>query len=82
MKSFITFLGAVGAVDGTHIFISINEDQQDSYIDRYRRLSINIMTICDSNKLFTYIFVGFPGAAHGSRVSPRTYIHFAFYFLK
>ncbi|XP_044766215.1 putative nuclease HARBI1 [Coccinella septempunctata] len=60
--------GAVGAIDGTHIFAKVEKAQQDSYIDRYRRHSINLMAICDGNCFFTYIFVGFPGSAHDSRV--------------
>jgi len=68
-NDFLFILGVVGAIDGTHIFVKVEKDQQDSYIDRYRRHSINLMAICDSNTLFTYTFVGFPGSAHDSRVS-------------
>lgn len=67
-QGFPTYPGVIGALDGTHVFIKVENQQQDSYIDRYRRHSINIMAICDSNRLFTYAFVGFPGSAHDSRV--------------
>ncbi|KAJ8915334.1 hypothetical protein NQ315_008219 [Exocentrus adspersus] len=42
--------------------------QHDSYIDRYHRHSVNLMAICTYDKVFTYVFVGYPGAAHDSRV--------------
>lgn len=64
----------MGALDGTHIFLKVNKQQENSYIDRYRRHSINLMAICDSKGLFTYIFVGFPGSAHDSRVRKLGYI--------
>ncbi|CAH1968616.1 unnamed protein product [Acanthoscelides obtectus] len=66
--SLLLFSGVIGAVDGTHIFVKVEKSQQDSYIDRYRRTSINLMAICDSNTLFTYVFLGYPGSAHDSRV--------------
>lgn len=67
----------VGALDGTHIFIKVEKNQQDSYTDRYRRHSINIMAICEASGLFTYVFVGFPGSAHDSRV--RFHFKYDFY---
>jgi hypothetical protein len=30
--------------------------------------SINLMAICNADRVFTYLFVGFPGSAHDSRV--------------
>lgn len=45
------------------------KDQYDSYINRYGRTSIILMGICDSNTLFTYVFIGYPGSTHDSRVS-------------
>ncbi|CAH1966394.1 unnamed protein product [Acanthoscelides obtectus] len=67
-EGFKKYPGVIGAVDGTHIFVKVEKCQQDSYIDRYRRTSINLMAICDSNTLFTYVFLGYPGSAHDSRV--------------
>lgn len=69
INNFIQFLGAVGAIDCTHIFVKVEKEQQDSYLDRFKRHSINLLAVCDSRRLFTYIFVGFPGSAHDSRVS-------------
>lgn len=60
--------GTIGAIDGTHINLKVPSAQHDSYIDRYMQHSINLLGICTSEKIFTYIFIGFPGAAHDSRV--------------
>lgn len=59
----------MGAVDGTHVTIKIvPKEQHDSYIDRFLQHSINLMAICTSEKIFTYVFIGYPGSAHDSRV--------------
>lgn len=62
------FLDTIGAVDGTHIEIKVPVKQQDSYLNRKMRHSINLMAICTSKKIFTYVFIGFPGSAHDSRI--------------
>lgn len=58
----------IGAIDGTHVRIKVPVEQHDSYCDRYQQHSINLMAICTAEKVFTYIFVGYPGSAHDSRV--------------
>ena len=58
----------IGAVDGTHIKLKVPANQHDSYIDRHQTYSINLMGICNAENLFTYVFVGYPGSAHDSRV--------------
>lgn len=30
--------------------------------------SINLMATCNARKIFTYVFIGFPGSAHDFRV--------------
>ncbi|KAL1493603.1 hypothetical protein ABEB36_009303 [Hypothenemus hampei] len=67
-NGFNRYPGTIGAVDGCHINIKVPVNQHDSYADRYLLHSINLMAICNAKKIFTYIFVGFPGSAHDSRV--------------
>lgn len=62
------FLGSIGAVDGTHIKVTVEATQHDSYVDRYMDHSINLMAVCNADRVFIYIFAGFPGSAHDSRV--------------
>ncbi|KAL1488702.1 hypothetical protein ABEB36_014501 [Hypothenemus hampei] len=67
-RGFNRYPGTIGAVDGCHINIKVPVNQHDSYADRYLQHSMNLMAICNAKKIFTYIFVGFPGSAHDSRV--------------
>lgn len=70
-SKYVSFflLGTLGAIDGSHVKINVvPHTQQDSYADRHFNYSINIMAICNANKILTYVFIGFPGAAHDSRV--------------
>ncbi|KAJ8928962.1 hypothetical protein NQ314_018399 [Rhamnusium bicolor] len=53
-QGFKHYPGTVGAVDGTHINLKITpKEQQDSYIDRFMKHSINLMAICTADKIFT-----------------------------
>lgn len=47
-----------------HIKIKVPLEQNDSYVDKYMSYSINLMAISNANKLFTYVFIGYPGSAH------------------
>ncbi|KAJ3655943.1 hypothetical protein Zmor_015050 [Zophobas morio] len=67
-NGFTTYPGVIGAIDGSHINLKVPTTQHDSYIDRYVQHSINLMAICTSQHILTYIFIGFPGSAHDSRV--------------
>lgn len=71
-KLMAGFPGVIGAVDGCHIEIKAPSEAQSDYIDRTNRHSINLMAVCNSEKLFTFIDVGFPGSAHDSRVFKNT----------
>jgi hypothetical protein len=62
------FLGVIGAIDGTHINLKVPMNQHDSYANRYLSHSINLMAISTARKIFTYVFIGYPGSAHDSRV--------------
>jgi hypothetical protein len=62
-------LDVLGALDGSHINIKVVPwTQRDSYVDRYMSHSINAMVISNVEKILLYAFIGFPGAAHDSRV--------------
>jgi hypothetical protein len=69
VNGFTKYPGVVGVIDGSHINIKVPKTQNDSYTDRYLCQSINLLGICTFNRIFTYIFVGFPGSAHDARVS-------------
>lgn len=41
---------------------------QDEYLNRKMQHSVNLLGVCTAEKTFTYVFAGFPGSAHDSRV--------------
>lgn len=62
------FPGIIGAMDCCNIHFKAPLAQQDSYIDRKMQHSIKLQGIATANKLFSNVFVGFPGSAHDARV--------------
>ncbi|WVZ92539.1 hypothetical protein U9M48_038592 [Paspalum notatum var. saurae] len=53
----------IGAIDGTHIRITIAGDKAAPYRNRKGTLSHNVMLACDFNHNFTFISCGWEGSA-------------------
>ncbi|XP_063906046.1 putative nuclease HARBI1 [Zophobas morio] len=69
INGFTHYPNVLGAIDGSQIDIKVvPHTQHDSYVNRYLRHSINAMVISTAEKILTYVFIGFPGSAHDSRV--------------
>ncbi|KAF7143993.1 hypothetical protein RHSIM_Rhsim05G0142800 [Rhododendron simsii] len=67
------FQGAVGALDGTLISAVVPRDQQIPYRGRGRgECYQNVLAICDFDMLFTFVWAGWEGVAHDSRVLRET----------
>lgn len=65
--------GAVGALDGTLISAVVPHDQQIPYRGRGRgECYQNVLAICDFDMLFTFVWAGWEGVAHDSRVLRET----------
>ena len=65
--------GAVDALDGTPISTVIPRDQQVSYRGRGRgECYQNVLAVCDFDLLFTFVWAGWEGVAHDSRVLKET----------
>ncbi|KAI3719353.1 hypothetical protein L6452_20250 [Arctium lappa] len=63
------FPGAIGALDGTLIHAVVPSDQQARYRGRGRgECYQNVLAICDFNMIFTFVWAGWEGIAHDSRV--------------
>ena len=61
--------GAIGALDETLIHAVVPINQQTRYRDRGGgRCYQNVLGICDVNMIFTYVWAGWEGIAHDSRV--------------
>lgn len=57
-----------GCIDGTHITIDPPAKCKDDYIDRKGNITVTMQAICNEQKKFINIFVGFPGSSHDSWV--------------
>ncbi|XP_021980182.1 uncharacterized protein LOC110876316 [Helianthus annuus] len=63
------FPGAIGALDGTLIHAVVPVDQQTRYRGRGKGECFqNVLAICDFDMIFTFVWAGWEGIAHDSRV--------------
>ncbi|XP_074356155.1 uncharacterized protein LOC141695845 [Apium graveolens] len=62
-------IGAIGALDGTLIHVIVPASQQARYRGRGRdECYQNVLEICDFNMIFTFVWDGWEGVAHDSRI--------------
>ncbi|KAE8740375.1 hypothetical protein FOCC_FOCC014111 [Frankliniella occidentalis] len=66
------FPGAVGCVDGTHIYITAPVEDAVQYPNRYRTYSMNVQAIVDNNLLVRDVHVEEVGSIHDRRVFRRS----------
>lgn len=62
------FKNCLGAIDGTHIPVSIFPKKHSPFRNRKGTLSINVMVACDFDLNITFISSGLEGSATDSRV--------------
>ncbi|XP_063943220.1 uncharacterized protein LOC108208423 isoform X1 [Daucus carota subsp. sativus] len=62
------FEGAVGALDGTHIKMTVPVEDRPRYRDRKGDISTNVLATCDPDLCFTYVLPGWEGSASDPRV--------------
>jgi hypothetical protein len=58
----------IGAIDGTYVPITIEEDRAPPYRNRKGTLSQNVMVVCDFNLNFTFVSCGWEGTASDAGV--------------
>lgn len=58
----------IGAIDGTYISASVPAEKQISCRDRKATITQNVMCACDFNMMFTYVYSGWEGSAHDSKI--------------
>ncbi|WVZ89917.1 hypothetical protein U9M48_036265, partial [Paspalum notatum var. saurae] len=61
----------IGAIDGSHIPITIAEDRAPPYRNRKGTLSHNVMVACDFDLNFTFVSCGWEGSALDARAHPK-----------
>ncbi|XP_010477692.1 PREDICTED: putative nuclease HARBI1 [Camelina sativa] len=62
------FRGFIGAIDGTHVPVTVAGKNSEKYWNRKSGTSMNILAICNMDMLFTYAYIGIPGSAHDAKV--------------
>ncbi|WVZ48956.1 hypothetical protein U9M48_000341 [Paspalum notatum var. saurae] len=62
------FDGCIGAIDGTHIPVSVVEQAHDDFINRKGFTSQNVLAVCDMDMRFTFVATGKKGATHDMAV--------------
>ncbi|XP_072148458.1 uncharacterized protein [Setaria viridis] len=62
------FKDCIGAIDGTHIPVTVPLADQPKYIGRHGYPSQNVMAVCDFDMRFTFAVTGWPGSVHDTRV--------------
>ncbi|KAJ9553401.1 hypothetical protein OSB04_017446, partial [Centaurea solstitialis] len=67
MMEFAREVGAIGALDGTLIHAVMPASQQARYRGRGECYQ-NVLGVCDFNMIFTFVWAGWEGIAHDSRV--------------
>lgn len=61
----------IGAIDGTHVSVTIVGKDSEKYWNMKSMASMNILgyiSICNMNMLFTYAYKGIPGLAHDAKI--------------
>ena len=58
------FDGCIGAIDGTHIKVEVNQEAKADFFNRKGETSINVCAIVDMDGRFTYVGAGKAGAYH------------------
>jgi hypothetical protein len=76
------FKDAIGAIDGSHIEVSVPNDEVVNHTCRHGYTSQNIMAICDFDMRFTFVVAGWPGSAHDTRILNHALTNFGHRFPK
>jgi len=67
-RAYPHFKDCIGALDGTHIRVSLSPEEQIRFIGKTGIPTQNVLAICDFDMRFTYVAAGQPGALHDTSV--------------
>ena len=67
-RAYPHFKDCIGALDGTHIRVSLSPEEQVRYIGKTGIATQNVLAVCDFDMRFTYVAAGQPGALHDTSV--------------
>ena len=68
------FKDCIGAIDGSHIPVTVPLSEQPKYFGRHGYTSQNIMAVCDFDMRFIFVVTGWPGSVHDTRVLMDTLV--------
>ena len=63
-----SYPNTIGAIDGTSIEIRVPDEHRVDYYTRKHVTAVNLTALCDSEKRFRYIIVGFSARCHDSHI--------------
>jgi len=67
-KYFPYFQDCIGALDGTHVDAFIQSEAQPPYRNRKGDLTQNVLGVCTFDLQFSFVYAGWEGSAHDTRV--------------
>ena len=63
-----TFDNCIGAIDGTHVYVTVPTEKVVQYTGRKGISTQNVLAICDFDMRFTFVLAGWLGSVHDMRV--------------
>ena len=65
---FLFLQNCIGAIDRTHVRLCVSQENQISFIGRKGVPMQNIMAACSFDMQFTFVWAGWEGSAHDTRI--------------
>ncbi|XP_034932828.1 uncharacterized protein [Populus alba] len=62
------FKNCIGAIDGTHVRACVSQENQIPFIGRKGIPTQNVMAACSFDMQFTFVWAGWEGSAHDTRI--------------
>ena len=67
-KRFPYFADCIGALDGTHIWAHVADEDAIRFRNHYGDITQNVLAVVDFKMNFVYVLAGWEGTAHDGRV--------------
>jgi hypothetical protein len=65
---WLYFKGAIDAIDGSYMKVSMSSEEVVNHTNQHGYTSQNILAICDFNMRYTFVVAGWPGSAHDTQI--------------
>jgi hypothetical protein len=62
------FRNCIGAIDGTHIRVTVPSSEQVVHMNQHGYCSENVIVVCDFNMRFAFVVAGWPRSAHDTHI--------------